>query len=266
MQQNRPRFVSAAVAATLAFTVVSSQSETFGQTPGGRSSVAATSDQEVERTIRIVESRIEETNQAVGNLANRLVEDQKSLAKLVQQLKALQAIPRDAPAQPKATGTRAVEGRVPRMRPAEQDESIVFILENGRVTPVNLQIAMESAFQRANLRGGATKGVSSSPVGHFDVQYEITPTFLSFELVRKTGSEHLGDSLAKFKSPGSESRRLIENTDSKTHYIQFAVYPDSFELFREVRSVAVQHGFEMGFVPMSPGQLISVGGGRGSVN
>lgn len=266
MKRNRPRRVGAAVTVILVFTAAGPLREAVGQSPGVVPIVFSATNQEVERTIRIVESGIEETSRAVGNLADRFADDQKALAKIVEQLKALQAVPRDAPPQPQATGVQSVKGRVPRTRPADKTESIVFVLENGRVTPVNLGAAMTSLAESVNSGRAALKGVHSSPVGHFDVKYEIGAGVLSLELVRKPGSEHYGEALAKFNSPGSESRRLIETTDSSTHFIQFGVYPDSFELFRHVRSFAVQHEFEMGFLPVAPGELISLGGGRGRVN
>lgn len=231
--------------------------------------------QEVERSIRIVESQIDDTSQSVAKLADRTGEHQRTLNDLIDQLATLQPPEKDEPEVPKKPGLMQVEGRVPMTHLVENKKNILLILEAGRATQVDfVPINVASRTLRGTIiteaRAGTKKrweGVQTVADGHWDFKYEswVEGDYLisrSLALVRKPG--HDGETGEQFDGD-SEIRRLLTNADAQGTTVQLAVYSDSFDLFRKIRSMAMKRGFEIGFEPVAPGEPIYIGAGGVSV-
>lgn len=231
--------------------------------------------QEVERSIRIVETQIDETSQSVTKLANRTETHRRTLDEMINQLATLQPPEKDEPEVPKKPGLMQVEGRVPMTHLVENKKNILLILEGGRATnvdfdPINAASQSLRATILSEARAGTKtrwEGVQTVTGGHWDFKYEsrVEGDYLitrSHALVRKAG--HDGETSEQFDGD-SEVRRLLTAADAHGTTVQLAVYSDSFDLFRKIRSMAMKRGFEIGFEPVAPGEPIYIGAGGVSV-
>jgi hypothetical protein len=81
--------------------------------------------------------------------------------------------------------------------------------------------------------------------------------------VRKDGTH--GETAAAIERAGSAARQAIEEANPETHIVQFAVYPDCFDLFRTLRRLAWERGLECNWVFFAPGEGIPVGPGGGGL-
>ena len=69
--------------------------------------------------------------------------------------------------------------------------------------------------------------------------------------------------MEQFQQPSAVARRAVEGTSAADSYCQCVVYPDSFDIFRSVRSELWRKKFQVRFLPMPSGEPIRIGGGGG---
>jgi hypothetical protein len=78
-----------------------------------------------------------------------------------------------------------------------------------------------------------------------------------------------GETVATIQQESSQLQRKIaqHKGDTKTLFIQFTVYPDSYDVFRRAREIAWAAGFDVGWDPHTPGDPLKVrfGSGPGGV-
>ncbi|MCA9124142.1 MAG: hypothetical protein H6822_30415 [Planctomycetaceae bacterium] len=76
----------------------------------------------------------------------------------------------------------------------------------------------------------------------------------------------VGELPDQLRSDSSEFLTELRKAVPESTVIQFIVFHDSFEAFREARAIAWEHGFDVGWFPFAAGRdLILGGGGGGSV-
>jgi hypothetical protein len=81
------------------------------------------------------------------------------------------------------------------------------------------------------------------------------------QLVRKPGPEHAGETVEEVRRSDSRVAREISSFNSAKTYLQFAVFPDSYEVFRAAREAAWQGRFDVRWIPLPAGQPLEMGGG-----
>jgi hypothetical protein len=75
-----------------------------------------------------------------------------------------------------------------------------------------------------------------------------------------------GDGLKTASMPDSKFRKLLNAMDPKSQYLSFLVREDSFPIFREVRQLSVERGFDVGWELMTVGETIKFGVGGAQVS
>ena len=80
-------------------------------------------------------------------------------------------------------------------------------------------------------------------------------------ITRRPGTT--GESDDAIRQRRSRYRRTLAEHSPERCYASFGVWPDSFELFHVARKIAWEAGYEVGWVPLSVGETMSLGEGLG---
>ena len=187
--------------------------------------------------------------------------------KLQQELSTLRNLPR-----PKSA---SILSKAPVAKPAQSSE-YHFELRRNRITFINLDRLMDltRADAQVRIRMSDRSPVISNrvgPVGAFSLEYELVrgvPGSMEELLARKSvrfelsgwellpESDNRGESYESTKGPLSEFSRAINRLDPNRSTITLWVYPDSFALFRQIKSDLTEHGFSVAARPLPAGMTI----------
>jgi hypothetical protein len=195
--------------------------------------------------------------------------------KLKSEIAALRTLPR-----PKAT---SILSKSPVSRPASSDE-FHFEVRRNRVSYINLERLLELAKADAQVRirmsdrlGLITSQVG--PVGSFSLGYILARANAGIdELIERHSirfdlkgwelipeSEQRGETYEATRNPISEYSRAVNRLSPGRSVVTFWVYPDSFALYRRLRSELVERGFGVAARPLPEGMMIR-GSPMGSVS
>jgi hypothetical protein len=188
-------------------------------------------------------AQVESALQAVEDGNPSILELKNQVQELIDAVHALRVDqPKEEKKEEKPAGTaRKVMFRPPLMRPNNRPTRWVVVCQDRRVTSYDL----------------GTKHPESE---HF----ELKQNGLAMELVRKPGQRHAGETETEFLTSGSKFRRQLQQYGPQDTNVQFAVYPDSFEVFRAARKLVWDRKFEANWIPQLPGVNVGVGYGAGS--
>jgi hypothetical protein len=228
--------------------------------------------------------RREEELRALVEEANRLMEEQKKKEKelvakvnaVENELARLMALLTDTPVQGPLP---AKVVNLPNPRPApEGKQRIQFLCREGRVMYIDIEGLQEKCQKRAEylvrrkaLNRDPTAGIDGKQLvdafnrdstvrdRDFDIEMQVQGRLPRLLLKRK---ENAGETAEQVKRSGSQFRRQIARTDPNKFYVQFLVWPDSFEAYLEARKLASQRGLDAGWrmTSMQGEYPISLGG------
>jgi hypothetical protein len=193
-------------------------------------------------------------------------------AKVLQALHELQAQP---------SAKKALRFRTPVSQPVHSDE-IMFECGNGRVTFIDLSAMLD---EMKNGLDGKTQTLRrqwqvraiAGPVGPFQMTYLLERERGPFEgMLAGTGPDPnasfryglsswqvepialtRGESLDQAMKPGSEFRQVVDHLDARETTVTFWVYPDSFEVFRQLRDYLYRRDMIVAGRPLPQGIPIS---------
>ena len=181
--------------------------------------------------------------------------------KIQQQITTLRQLPR-----PKSI---SILSKAPVARPASGNE-YHFELRRNRITFIDLDRLMEMTRADAQIRirmSDRSPAVSNrvGPVGAYSLEYELiraVPGSVEELLERKNiryelsgwelipESENRGETYASTRGPLSEYSRTINRLIPERSTITLWVYPDSFNLFSQIRSDLTERGFSVAARPL----------------
>ena len=215
--------------------------------------------------LRLLQTRLQESEQQLQLLKSKTASSQRKVEALLQEIAAYQPPQKEkAPEPPQKKGYREVPYRLPLEDVSQKLETIVVVCEENRVSVVDID-AINGELKRRYPDGLIKIPMSglllvSTPKGDFDLKYAVTNQGVSKEYVRK--ADHPGQDWEEYSTEGSATRRFIESQDPDTCNIQFVVYPDSFDVFRQVRAKLWERSFESYWLPFSTGESFSTGAGK----
>lgn len=161
--------------------------------------------------------------------------------------------------------TRIVEYRPPQLRVSQKDTELAVVCRDKRVYLFDLT-AMSKALAGATIN---TTGLKVLADGDFDVNIKRWDIVGSrgnqiifapqSEAVLKPGTR--GESVAEIQLAASRFQRRLEQLDPSRSALQFMVFPDSYDVFRDARAAAWKRNFSLGWIPRETGSVIGVGGG-----
>ena len=151
-----------------------------------------------------------------------------------------------------------------------RSEELFFECQNGRVSYIDLpafmqEIKLSLEEVREEMKTKARVERTTPPVGPYRVRYAIERINsvvnrgsygLSGYEVEPTTKER-GETLQQALAAKSQFRQLTDGLDSRLTVVTFWVYPDSFELFRQLRDRLYEHGLDVAGRPLPPGAAIA---------
>lgn len=144
---------------------------------------------------------------------------------------------------------------------------ITFVVEDGYVSfmdwealNIELRKFVDGKSGRVNLNF-EVPGTVFIVQGSLDVQPGPRFSNVNVRAVRKDGD--MGEPVKDALRDSSTFRRKLGTVSPDTHVVNFLVYPDSFKAFRQVRTVAFQNKFEVGWELQKNGAILRLGKGGG---
>lgn len=222
----------------------------------------------------LLRAHVRECGRELQSLDNGLPAVRSELQELTRLISSLQSASAKPPAPRENAGAKVIEFRPPLAYVSTRPNVIAFVCENNAVTAVDLKEVTKGILQNSGARLAAREkakesGVPqelllSTPNGAFDAKSVISngQQGLSEQLSLARKSGFPGETVARSSDPNSEFAKVIGRYRSENTLVQFAVYPDSYECFRELRSRLWKIGFEIYWHPVESGGAPPLGSGQ----
>lgn len=198
---------------------------------------------------------------AVKQAAFSLEDVRKRSRKLLDEIKAVESAP---------SNKKQLKYHAPVSRAVGSDE-LFFECRNGRVTYIDLpsfmheyKLGLEEITDELKTKFQVER--TTAPVGAYRLRYVVerertaldagpTPGEGSFRYglsawVVEPIAARRGESAEQALRPKSEFRQMTDNLDSNLTVVTFWVYPDSFELFRQLRDHLYERGIDIAGRPL----------------
>lgn len=169
---------------------------------------------------------------------------------------------------------------LPNPRPAPKEaKPFTMLCREGHVLPVleeaiqkAAQLRVDFVIQRKRLGENEAQGIDAEvlgkevnrlgitdPTGDFDPQLIFHGRYPRLRLVPEPDA---GETAEQIQRRGSRYQQTLRRLSPKDRYLQFIVWPDSFEAYLEARKVATEMGFSAGWraVGDSHEHIIALGG------
>ena len=201
------------------------------------------------------EQRIREQEEEANKLRTQILENEDELASLRAKL---EDTPLQGPLPAKVV-------TLPNPRPApEEAQPLVFLCREGRIMLVDVEAIqglawkrVRSIIQKRRLGGNPKVGIdgkilsedfNKNPISDrsrsFDVMMTIAGRVPKLVLKRR---ENAGETAEEVQRASSGYRRQIGRTRPDEYYLQFLVWPDSFEVYLEARKISAGRGLLAGW-------------------
>ncbi len=157
--------------------------------------------------------------------------------------------------------------RTPFVRKTEKQPVILECRKN-RIVPVNkieIQQKLEDYLEEIRKNSFDYDRIAHSTnselkdVGDKYYRVDLAKLFRSNILALVPKAETQGESSQVLKEEAAEFQKVLQGIDSEKEFAFLLVRPDSFEVFRAARKLLWTHDVEIGWEPLSDGQLISFG-------
>lgn len=188
--------------------------------------------------------------------------------KLLHEIKKIDELP---------TNKKQLKYHAPLSRAVHSDE-MFFECRAGRVTYIDLPAFLQEVKQSLEDISGDLKTTwrverTTASVGAYRLRYAIerertavdvgpTPPERGFryglsEWILEPIGQERGETLAQALAAKSEFRQLTDHLDSRITVVTFWVYPDSFEVFRQLRDHLYERGLDIAGRPLPMGAPIA---------
>ena len=168
---------------------------------------------------------------------------------------------------------------LPNPRPApEGTQPVTFICRQGRIMPLDVKALQQQAQKRADfivrrrkLDRDPANGIDGEILaeefnrGKIRSQYFVPELVVSgrYPQLVLERRKNAGQTAEQLKRSNSRYRQYLKRIDSKKYYLQFFVWPDSFETYLEARKIVMQRGLAAGWQAMTTSGEYTVGlGGK----
>ena len=203
------------------------------------------------------EEKIKAQEEEANKLRTQILENEDELASLRAKL---EGTPVQAPLPAKVIN-------LPNPRPAPEDaRPLTFLCREGRIMLADVEAIREPVWKRVNwiiqkrrlgrdqkagidgkiLSEEFNKNPIRDPYPHFDFDVTMTIAGRVPKLVLKRRKD-AGETVEDVKRTSSAYQRKILKTDPDEYYLQFLVWPDSFEVYLEARKISAGRGLLAGW-------------------
>ena len=219
------------------------------------------SEQEAPEAVVRLRSDIRQTENGLQDLGARLPRAQQDLARLISDAEKFQVATGSSPSLP-SRPPETKNFRPPKERTTHK-QAIGITCQEGRIRYINyVAVAVECSKRLEAFRKkyGSKSAQESFAFDLPDSDYHIQGSFKQEpsgpcrpEIVAVLNAGSKGESLAEVRQPGSRIQRVLADSKPNLNYVQFSVWPDSFEDFRKVRDLAWEKDFETNWWPHNSG-------------
>ncbi len=215
--------------------------------------------------INLLRSEIAAVEQNLKNLEAKLPQLRRQVQELIDRAGQVHPPKEQQNAKDEEKEAKTVEFRPPFSRESQKDTNAAFVCQENRIYLFDLA-AFESALKQKNPQKGEKVQLAS---GDYDVLIKDLVLVLVGnqigraplgELILKAG--HRGEALEQIHNPQSVFQVRLKQLDPAKNTLQFQVYPDSFQAFREARAIAWKLEFGLNWSPLEAGSNVKVGHGR----
>lgn len=210
-----------------------------------------------------LQGQVDAINGRLQSVSQRLPTIADAVERLRRQVEAIELPePPEEIDEPEEPPVRNVQFRPPLLREVDLETPLAIVCKNGRAAILDLELMSEN---RAKLFSSiqdliASKG-GTIKAGDFDIQVKLVETADRYLISQEAVQTNPGETPQRALSADSKLQKQLAKLDAKRAAIQFAVYPDSFAAFREVRGLLRDRGFAIHWIPMPHGEKISIGSG-----
>ena len=242
------------------------------QEPDNQASIDLHTEQPAEQILRLLEAHIEKLQARIPPIRNEIEE----LTREVQSFQSSETSP------PPGPGDDATE--VPYRPPLEQLAlgrlPIGFACQEGRVSFIDFDAMNKRAKEMRDKRDAKSTIRESHQlaVPNTDFLYQLvmegklnSPDF-TYKVVLTRHPDSLGKSWEEIRQPGSRFQRILASHRSSKpaeppkRYVTFFVWPDSYDVFRQARTLAWEEGYDVGWEPIDAAETLELGRGVGTIN
>lgn len=218
----------------------------------------------------ILASRVAEIRQALVLLSRRVEERDTRKAAIEEEIQRLtdllNTMTKEEAPEPEDTPSdvREVAFRPPLLKKVEKDTPIALICANQRVRIVDLDEFSDAVDARLKtLTSVLAIDGSMFPAGDYNMRIDlkITGNFATISQTLIERPDRPGETLDEVKRTGSAVRKRIARIPKDSAVVQFAVYPDSYEVLREVRSIVWDSDQAVNWIPLKHGEPVPFGSG-----
>lgn len=225
---------------------------------------AARTEKDVEHLLRLLDAGIRQSDTALRNTEGRIPPVRDQIQKLTREVQSLRP-PQPEPPPPQDKAQKEVKYRPP-MEKFVQKDSIDFVCEEGRISIIDFEVVTKYL---NGLTGSGRKTIDHNlPDSDFSLSGYVelksgSIRKLEVTVVRKPGCP--GETWEEIQRPASKFQKLISSKQKGPSrcVVSLKVWPDSYELFRRVRELAWEAGYDVGWTPMSSGERMKLGRGAG---
>lgn len=229
--------------------------------------------------LKAAEIEAAKVQEEVQSLSDRVRDPRARLASVQQRGELLQAEVKKIEAERLAIADaprpkrKALIDKSPVAKPSNGDE-YHFELRRGHISYIDMDKLIDKVKTDARIQirlsgGGARSHIGSQvgPVGAFSMRYEmvrspadyVDPRGVNFDLSGWElipARDNRGEPFDAIQRPASEFARAINRLSPRSASITLWIYPDSFNLYREVRDLLHQRGFTVAARPLPFGMGI----------
>lgn len=175
-------------------------------------------------------------------------------------------------AAPEKAGAKEVDFRLARGRVSSRQSNVGFVCKERKVFVFDIRATTRARDQAVKQDSPVFKdgGTLAVPSGDFDLKVEVVRRPVGGGRVEVRFKQELtlrpgraGETLEQARAEGSEYRKRLDALTPGENVLQFSVYSDSFDLFRDLRQLAWDKEFDdIAWEPYSPVQTVGFGFGQ----
>ncbi len=224
----------------------------------------------LEDRVALLEGQIQAADQSVEAMKGKIKEAEAEFEELLKKVKDLEIPkppPEKEPEPEKQRVARKVKFRPPLEKIEVNRQPTTFVIHEGTISHLDFK-ALNAALQKAIARkSGIVTVTAAIPDSVFALEGTVNVVDgrpsqpVNLQCVVVAGKK--GESMAQFATEKSLCRRQISKLDPTESTVDFVVYPDSFDAFRQARSFAWERNLDVGWNPIESGKGLPLGQGAG---
>jgi hypothetical protein len=222
------------------------------------------------RRVASLRAQLQALDSKIADLRRRVPAAQEELEALMGRVGSIKPADPNDPDPPEKSGPMQVPYRPPFARVVHKGTPIVLVCQENCVSILDFEkfdSELEKAVKSQSQIQTLVKTGGKFDAGDFEIKIQFLvvgrDVMVLQEAERKEGQ--IGEAIKLATRAGSKVRTRLDELDAENSVIQFAVYPDSYDAFRQIREVVWEGKFSVNWIPLKHGDTISIGTSKGGI-